>query len=92
MAVSEMRSNPTCAPRTASPCFWNSACIRSTSAGWRAPDVAAKACDFLSKHADLKQGIPLIFPSARNYPLASHMEPGRWSSPRSNGWWAGRDA
>lgn len=42
--------------------------------GLRAPDLAARACDFLSQHADLKQGIPLIYPSARQYPLAGHME------------------
>src|SRR5512139_1080525 len=38
----------------------------------RAPAMAYRACDFLSHHADLEQGIPTIFPSARLYPRAAH--------------------
>lgn len=38
--------------------------------------LATKVCDFLAKHADLHQGIPTIFPSARQFPRAPH-----WHNP-----------
>jgi hypothetical protein len=38
------------------------------------PDLAMKACEFLSKHASLEKGTPLIFPSFRRYPHATHMD------------------
>lgn len=40
----------------------------------RDPGLAAKACEFLSRQADLKEGIPLVFPSSRRYPHAAHMD------------------
>ena len=42
--------------------------------------MVSRACDFLSKHADLARGIPLRFPSSRDYPRAAH-----WQSPGSEG-------
>jgi len=41
-------------------------------------ELSQKACDYISKHADLKKGIPTIFPSSANYPRAEH-----WSNPLS---------
>ena len=38
--------------------------------------LAGKVGDFLAQHADLQQGIPTLFPSARLFPRASH-----WHSP-----------
>ena len=38
----------------------------------RNAEIAYRACDFLAQHADLKRGIPTIFPSARDYPRAAH--------------------
>ena len=40
----------------------------------RAPDMAKRACEFLSNHADLDKGIPLVFPSFRHYPHPPHMD------------------
>jgi hypothetical protein len=40
----------------------------------QAPDMSKRACEFLSKHADLEKGIPLVFPSFRLYPHPSHMD------------------
>jgi hypothetical protein len=39
----------------------------------RDTELAYRACDFISIHTDLKQGIPLIFPSSQLYPKAAHM-------------------
>jgi hypothetical protein len=39
----------------------------------RDTELTYRVCDFISSHADLKQGIPMIFPSAQLYPQASHM-------------------
>jgi hypothetical protein len=39
----------------------------------REPKMAYRACDFLSRNADPKQGIPTIFPSSKLYPRAAHM-------------------
>jgi hypothetical protein len=36
--------------------------------------IADAAFEFLSRHADLKNGIPLVFPSYRQYPHAAHMD------------------
>ena len=41
--------------------------------------LANRICDFLLAHADLKQGIPTIFPSSQNYPRAPH-----WSNPAAS--------
>jgi len=38
----------------------------------RDAEMAYKVCDFLSRHADLEQGIPILFPSSRKYPRAAH--------------------
>lgn len=38
------------------------------------PEMAYRACDFLAQHADLNQGIAMIFPSSRLYPRAPHMD------------------
>lgn len=38
--------------------------------------LAGKVGDFLAQHADLQQGIPTLFPSARSFPRAPH-----WHSP-----------
>lgn len=38
--------------------------------------LASKVCDFLAQHADLQQGVPTIFPSARHFPRAAH-----WNNP-----------
>lgn len=40
----------------------------------RDPELAAKACEFVSRHADLKNGIPLVFPSFKQYPHPTHMD------------------
>lgn len=40
------------------------------------PELAYRVCDFFAQHADLKQGIPTIFPSSRLYPRAGH-----WDNP-----------
>jgi hypothetical protein len=37
------------------------------------PEMVYRACDFIAQHADLKQGIPTLFPSAKLYPRADHM-------------------
>ena len=37
-----------------------------------APEMAYRACEFIAQHADLKDGIPTIFPSSRQYPRAAH--------------------
>lgn len=42
--------------------------------GQRDSDTAFQACEFLSKHADLEKGIPLVFPSFKMYPHAAHMD------------------
>ena len=42
----------------------------------RDPEMTTKICDFISKHADLEQGIPTLFPSAQGYPKAAH-----WNTP-----------
>jgi hypothetical protein len=39
----------------------------------RDAEMAYRACDFLSRYADLKQGIPTLFASANLYPRAAHM-------------------
>lgn len=44
----------------------------------RDPERAYRACDFLARHADLKQGIATIFPSSQRYPRAGH-----WNNPAS---------
>jgi hypothetical protein len=44
----------------------------------RDADLAAQACNFLARHADLKQGIATIFPSSQHYPRAGH-----WNNPAS---------
>ena len=40
--------------------------------------IAFRVCDFLARHADLKRGIPAIFPSSSLYPRATH-----WNNPLS---------
>jgi hypothetical protein len=37
-------------------------------------EMALKACEFVSRRADLDKGIPLVFPSFRRYPHAAHMD------------------
>jgi hypothetical protein len=37
-------------------------------------EMAYQACEFLSKHANLEKGIPLVFPSFRLYPHPAHMD------------------
>lgn len=44
----------------------------------RAPEMAYRVVNFLAQHADLKQGIPAIFPSSKLYPRAAH-----WDNPIS---------
>jgi hypothetical protein len=39
----------------------------------RDTEMAYRACDFLSRHADIQKGIPAIFPHAKQYPHAAHM-------------------
>jgi hypothetical protein len=40
----------------------------------RDTELVYHACDYLSNHADLKQGIPMVFPSSQLYPKAPHMD------------------
>jgi hypothetical protein len=40
----------------------------------RAPEMANRACEFLSSHASLENGVPLAFPSFRPYPHPPHMD------------------
>jgi hypothetical protein len=42
----------------------------------RDPAMADRVCDFIAQHADLKHGIPTIFPSSKLYPRAGH-----WNNP-----------
>ncbi|MGE5224541.1 MAG: hypothetical protein ACM3PY_19070 [Omnitrophica WOR_2 bacterium] len=42
----------------------------------RDAEMARRLCDFLSAHADLERGIPVIFPSSQGYPRADH-----WNDP-----------
>ena len=42
----------------------------------RDTDMAARACDFLAHHSDLKRGIPTLLPSAMTYARAAH-----WNNP-----------
>jgi hypothetical protein len=42
----------------------------------RDPEIANRACDFLSRYTNLKLGTPTIFPSSQAYPRAPH-----WSNP-----------
>ena len=44
----------------------------------RDSEMAYRVCDFLSRHADLEQGIPTILASSRGYPRAAH-----WSNPKA---------
>lgn len=44
----------------------------------KAPELSLKACEYLSRHADLSKGIPALFPSALHYPHAGH-----WDHPLS---------
>jgi hypothetical protein len=44
----------------------------------KAPELASKAYEFVSKHADLASGIPTIFKDSINYPRAPH-----WDNPLS---------
>lgn len=41
-------------------------------------ETTEKACHFIAKHADFKNGIPTIFPSSIHYPRANH-----WMNPNS---------
>ncbi|TMV50678.1 hypothetical protein FE783_08270 [Paenibacillus mesophilus] len=41
-------------------------------------ELSQKACDYIAKHAVLKNGIPTIFSSSANYPRAEH-----WNNPLS---------
>jgi hypothetical protein len=36
--------------------------------------LAWKVCEFLSRRADFQVGIPMVFPSYKNYPHADHMD------------------
>jgi hypothetical protein len=38
------------------------------------PEIAYRVCEFLSRHADLENGVSLVFPSSRQYPRAAHMD------------------
>lgn len=44
----------------------------------RDSDLAYKVCEYISKHADFKKGIPAIYPSSSKYPRAIH-----WENPQS---------
>jgi len=46
----------------------------------RDAEMAYKVCDFLSRYADLEQGIPIILPSSRKYPRAAHWR-NQWEQP-----------
>jgi hypothetical protein len=39
-----------------------------------APKLVNPVCGFVKRHADLKAGIPTLFPSANDYPKAGHWE------------------
>ncbi len=41
-------------------------------------DLANKVCDYVSQHADLETGIPIILPSSSKFPRAEH-----WNNPLS---------
>lgn len=47
----------------------------------RDADLAYRACDFLSAHADLSRGVPTLFPSSQGYPRADHMLHAGWLEP-----------
>jgi hypothetical protein len=47
--------------------------------GLRDADIAYKACDFLSHHADLQLGIPTLFPTYLRFSRAGH-----WNSPAAS--------
>jgi hypothetical protein len=44
-------------------------------------EMAYRACDFLSQHADLERGIAPLFPSSRSYPRAAHWNDPKWELP-----------
>jgi hypothetical protein len=53
-------------------------------AGADAPEMVAKACAYLASVGTDRGGVPAIFPSAAEYPRASHWDPDFWSAESVN--------